>query len=35
MKDLTNSAVDRQNILNNVEAIENIQTFLIIWFSMF
>lgn len=28
MKDLTNSAVDRQNILNNVEAIENIQTFL-------
>jgi len=28
MKDLTKSAIDRQNILNNNDAIENMQKFL-------
>jgi hypothetical protein len=28
MKDLTISAIDRQNILNNKKAVDNIQTYL-------
>jgi len=28
MKELTGSAIDRQNILNNKNAVENIQTYL-------
>ena len=28
MKDLTNSAIDRQNIINNSKAIEKIQGFI-------
>jgi hypothetical protein len=28
MKDLTVSAIDRQNILNNKKALDNIQTYL-------